>query len=119
ARFDRADRNRDGRLTREEWSGNDASFSRRDLDRDMVITFDEFSALVADQPTGTTGTSESRAADRAYRAGYDKGLIEGRDAGRADKGVNGGTWDLEGQRELEQADSGYRQEIGPRPDYQA
>jgi Ca2+-binding EF-hand superfamily protein len=119
ARFDRADRNRDGRLTRQEWAGDDASFSRRDLDRDMVITFDEFSAIVADGPTGTAGTADSRAATRAYQAGYDKGLVEGRDAGRADKGVNGGTWDLEGQRELEQADSGYRQEIGPRPDYQA
>lgn len=119
ARFDRADQNRDGRLTRGEWSGNDASFSRRDRDRNMVITFDEFSAVVADQPTGTAGTAESRAATRSYQTGYDKGLLEGRDAGRADKNVNGGTWDLEGQRELEQADSGYRQELGPRVNYQA
>jgi Ca2+-binding EF-hand superfamily protein len=119
ARFERADRDRDGRLTREEWPGNDTSFARRDLNRDMVITFDEFLAVVADQPTGTAGTAASRAATRAYQTGYDKGIIEGRDAGRADKGVNGGTWDLEGQRELEQADSGYRQELGARQDYQA
>jgi Ca2+-binding EF-hand superfamily protein len=120
ARFDRADRNRDGRLIRDEWPGNDASFNRMDQDRDMVITFDEFSAVVAEgSATGTSGRALSRTTTRGYQAGYDKGLIEGRDAGRADKGVNGGTWDLEGQRELEQADSGYREELGVRADYQA
>ena len=118
ARFERADRNRDGRLVRDEWAGDDTSFSRMDQDRDMVITFDEFSAVVNGRPTGTAGQSAAQTT-RAYQAGYDKGLLEGRDAGRADKGVNGGTWDLDGQRELEQADSGYRQELGPRPDYQA
>jgi len=40
-------------------------------------------------------------------------------AGREDKTINGGKWDLEGQRELEQADSGYRNELGTRTDYQA
>jgi Ca2+-binding EF-hand superfamily protein len=119
ARFERADRNRDGRLLRDEWAGDDASFNRMDQDRDMVITFDEFSAVVADRATGTAGRATAETTTRAYQAGYDKGLLEGRDAGRADKGVNGGTWDLDGQRELEQADSGYRQELGARADYQA
>ncbi|OFW22289.1 MAG: hypothetical protein A3G21_01740 [Acidobacteria bacterium RIFCSPLOWO2_12_FULL_66_21] len=36
-----------------------------------------------------------------------------------DKSVNGGKWDLEGQRELEQADAGYDQRLGAREDYQA
>ena len=119
ARFDRADRNRDGRLVRDEWPGNDASFTRMDQDRDMVITFDEFSGVVADRATGTAGRDTAQTMTRGYQAGYDKGLVEGRDAGRADKSVNGGTWDLEGQRELEQADSGYREELGSRADYQA
>ena len=48
-----------------------------------------------------------------------KGLAEGRQAGREDKNVNGGKWDLDGQRELEQADSGYRPELGDRADYQS
>ena len=40
-------------------------------------------------------------------------------AGKEDKDVNGGHWDLDGQRELEQADSGYTQDLGARTDYQA
>jgi Ca2+-binding EF-hand superfamily protein len=119
ARFDRADRNRDGRLDRGEWFGTRAAFNRMDSDRDDTVTFDEFSRVVEERATGTSGTAAPRTTTRAYQAGYDKGLIEGRDAGRADKGVNGGTWDLEGQRELEQADSGYRSELGDRADYQA
>jgi Ca2+-binding EF-hand superfamily protein len=119
ARFDRADRNRDGRLDRDEWAGTRAAFNRMDRDRDDTVTFDEFSTVVEERAAGTSGTAAPRTATRAYQSGYDKGLIEGRDAGRADKGVNGGTWDLEGQRELEQADSGYRSELGDRADYQA
>jgi Ca2+-binding EF-hand superfamily protein len=119
ARFARADRDRDGRLDRNEWTGNRAAFNRMDRDNDDVITFDEYSTVIDDRTVGTSGTAAPRTTTRAYQTGYDKGLIEGRDAGRADKGVNGGTWDLEGQRELEQADSGYRNELGDRADYQA
>jgi len=61
----------------------------------------------------TAGTQVS-----AYRAGYERGLAEGRTAGREDKDRNQG-WDLEGQRELEQADSGYTSAVGARSDYQA
>jgi Ca2+-binding EF-hand superfamily protein len=118
ARFERADLNRDGRLGRDEWYGTREAFARMDRDRDDVITFDEFATTVGDRMVGTSGTTAPRTATRAYQAGYEKGLVEGRDAGRADKGVNGGTWDLEGQRELEQADSGYREELGSRTDYQ-
>jgi hypothetical protein len=55
---------------------------------------------------------------QAYQAGHDRGLIEGRAAGREDRDRNQG-WDLEGQRELEQADSGYDARLGSRADYQA
>lgn len=119
ARFERADRNQDGRIGRDEWFGTREAFTRLDRDRDGVITFDEFSTIATDRTAGTSGAVVPRTATRAYQAGYDKGLVEGRDAGRADKGVNGGTWDLEGQRELEQADSGYREELGARADYQS
>ena len=116
ARFERSDRNRDGRLTRAEWPGNDAMFNRMDKDRNLVVTYDEFSAVVDNRIAGRAG---ARTATRAYQTGYDRGLAEGREAGREDKTVNGGTWDLDGQRELQQADSGYREEIGARADYQS
>jgi hypothetical protein len=86
-----------------------------DRNGDGVITREEYSAVVADR---TSGAAAPRNASRAYQAGYDKGLAEGRQAGREDKNVNGGKWDLDGQRELEQADSGYRPELGDRGDYQ-
>ena len=54
----------------------------------------------------------------AYRAGYERGMAEGRTAGREDRDRNQG-WDLDGQRELDQADSGYRDALGARADYQA
>jgi Ca2+-binding EF-hand superfamily protein len=117
ARFDRVDQNRDGRLSRDEWTGTAERFDRLDRNRDRFITRDEFLTLVPDRaapppPAPITTT-------RVYQAGYDKGLAEGRQAGREDKTINGGRWDLEGQRELEQADSGWRPELGVRSDYQS
>ena len=119
ARFQRADRNGDSRVARDEWAGNTDAFNRMDRNRDGVITRDEFSAIVADRAAGTTGAAVRRDATRAYQVGYDRGMLEGRQAGREDKNVNGGTWDLEGQRELEQADSGYNIDFGTRTDYQS
>jgi Ca2+-binding EF-hand superfamily protein len=116
ARFNRADRNGDGRIARDEWTGSAAAFNRMDRNGDGVITRDEYSTAIAER---TSGAAAPRNATRAYQAGYDKGLAEGRQAGREDKEVNGGKWDLEGQRELEQADSGYRPELGERADYQS
>ncbi len=116
ARFERADRNRDGRLLRGEWPGTDATFNRMDTDRDLVVTYDEFTAVVDDRILGGAG---ERTATRTYQAGYDRGLAEGRAAGRQDKSVSGRPFDLEGQRELQQADSGYREELGARADYQS
>jgi hypothetical protein len=119
ARFERADRNGDGQIARSEWTGTTAAFKRMDADGDGIITRDEYFKVM--QAVGTAGTSTATAQNttRAYRAGYDKGLVEGRQAGKEDKTVNGNHWDLEGQRELEQADSGYTQELGARTDYQA
>jgi Ca2+-binding EF-hand superfamily protein len=118
-RFDQADRNGDGRIVRDEWTRSAAAFNRMDRNADGVITRDEFSTAFAERAAGTAGAAASRNATRAYHAGYEKGLVEGRQAGREDKNVNGGKWDLEGQRELEQADSGYSPELGDRADYQS
>lgn len=119
ARFERNDRNADGQIARSEWTGSTAAFKRLDEDGDGIVTRAEYFAVVRDRAVGTTGTAIPQNTTRAYRAGHDRGLIEGRQAGKEDKGVNGGHWDLEGQRELEQADSGYTPELGARADYQA
>ena len=79
-----------------------------DANRDGVLTRAEVA--------GTATAVPERSA--AYRAGYDRGTIEGRAAGREDKERNQG-WDLEGQRELEGADSGYDARFGPRAEYQS
>ena len=113
--FHRADANNDGRLGRNEWWGDAATFARVDRDRDGVLTPAEF--LGTEETVGTIGTDPQKQT-RAYQAGHARGLIEGRQAGKEDKeGPN--KWDLEGQRELEQADSGYTADLGLRTDYQA
>lgn len=103
--FDAVDGNSDDAITRNEWRWSAASFDARDADRNGRLTREEFSGVL---PTRST----------AYRAGYDRGLIEGRQAGREDRDRKQG-WDLEGQRELEQADSGYQASVGPRTEYQS
>ena len=55
---------------------------------------------------------------RRIEPGYERGLVEGRSAGREDRERSQG-WDLEGQRELEAADSGYESRFGARADYQS
>lgn len=102
--FDAIDANNDRGISRNEWRWSTASFDIRDANRDGRLTREEFVGITSNRTT-------------AYRAGYDRGLAEGRQAGREDRARN--TWDLEGQRELEQADSGYQTSIGPRAEYQA
>jgi Ca2+-binding EF-hand superfamily protein len=117
ARFNRLDTDGDRRISLREWTGDRPSFDRIDRNHDQFVSRSEFVEYSpAERPVGTSG---SQAETRAYQAGYQKGLDEGREAGREDKNVNGGNWDLDGQRELEQADSGYRNELGLRADYQA
>jgi Ca2+-binding EF-hand superfamily protein len=105
--FRSVDVNGDGSIARSEWHWNTAAFDRLDANRDGRLTrqeWDNSPATVLPQQTP------------AYRAGYERGRQEGIQAGREDKPRG---WDLEGQRELEQADSGYQQNMGNRADYQA
>jgi hypothetical protein len=117
--FHRNDRDRDGRLSRNEWWGDAATFARVDRNDDGLLSTAEYLGTdeAADIPIGTTG-DDARKETKAYKVGYEQGLVEGRQAGKEDKqGPN--RWDLEGQRELEQADSGYSVDLGRRDDYQA
>ena len=104
--FTSVDVNRDDVITPDEWHWSLASFDERDANRDRRLSRGEFGGPVLDTRSGV------------YRQGYDRGLIEGRQAGREDKQNKVG-WDLEGQRELEQADSGYQANLGPRAEYQS
>ncbi len=117
AAFYRADSNQDGRLARAEWWNGRDVFTRIDANRDGILTPGEFiyTQEAIDVPAGTTGDTPRQT--RAYQSGYQRGLAEGREAGKEDKTLRN-QWDLEGQRELEQADSGYTNELGLREDYQ-
>jgi Ca2+-binding EF-hand superfamily protein len=112
-RFDALDLNHDGRVSRREWTGSSETFAWLDRDNDGVLTRYE----VVGSNNGTT-TRNAVADTRAYRAGQERGLADGRKAGREDK-TRRNAWDLDGQRELEQADAGYDAGLGPRDDYQA
>lgn len=103
--FDSLDADHNGTVERDEWRWSGATFDRRDADRDGRLSRDELGQAQA-------------APSPAFQSGYDRGLVEGRAAGREDRERNQG-WDLEGQRELEQADSGYDARMGPRADYQS
>jgi len=105
--FKSVDVNGDGAIVRTEWHWNAAAFDRLDINKDGRLSRLEFEGNVA-----TVLPQQSV----AYRAGYERGLQEGIQAGREDKPRG---WDLEGQRELETADSGYQASMGNRAEYQA
>jgi hypothetical protein len=107
-RFAAVDVNHDGWLTRSEWRGTEAGFTRLDANRDNRLSRTEYDAEVSTETTRSA----------AWRTGYDRGIQEGRAAGREDY-VRRQGWDLEGQRELERADSGYTPQVGTLSDYQA
>lgn len=111
-RFEDLDTNNDSRITRREWRDSDDAFRWLDRDNDGVLTRAEVTGT-----GGRDGRVRREASSQAYRTGYDRGLAEGRDAGREDKRLRN-RWDLDGQRELEQADSGYQSYMGDRGDYQ-
>lgn len=105
--FRSVDVNGDGLIGRDEWHWNAAAFDRLDANRDARLSRQEFeNSAAAALPQQTP----------AFRAGYDRGHQEGIQAGREDKPRG---WDLEGQRELETADSGYEPRFGNRSEYQA
>jgi hypothetical protein len=93
-----------GRVTAQEWR---RAFTQLDVNRDSLLTEDELWSRGA-----------TPALTPAFQAGRDRGLNDGRQAGREDR-EGPGAWDLEGQRELEQADAGYSSELGPRDQYRA
>ena len=105
--FSSVDVNRDGSVSTEEWHWSRASFTARDTNRDGRLSREEFAGSAVQKEQGT-----------AYRAGQERGLADGRAAGREDRQRNQG-WDLEGQRELEAADAGYQARFGSRQEYQA
>ena len=101
--FTSIDVNRNGTIDSNEWHWSESRFATRDVNHDGRLTRAEFER-----------TDVGRSA--AYRAGADRGLIDGRAAGREDRERNQG-WDLDGQRELETADAGYESRMGSRDDY--
>ena len=104
--FSSVDVNRDGSVSTEEWHWSRASFTARDTNRDGRLSREEFAGSAAQKQEG------------AFRAGQERGLSDGRAAGREDRQRNQG-WDLEGQRELETADAGSQARFGSRQEYQA
>ncbi|MEO5822663.1 MAG: hypothetical protein ABIT71_19315 [Vicinamibacteraceae bacterium] len=117
-RFDQLDADRNGAVTRGEWTGSASSFSRLDVNRDGGLTRAELARETGAGTVGTVGdVARDAARSPAYRAGYERGLADGRLAGREDRQRNQG-FDLDGQRELENADAGFDGRVGSRADYQ-
>jgi Ca2+-binding EF-hand superfamily protein len=111
--FARIDANNNGAIDRGEWRWNPAAFDRLDLNRDGRVSRQEFEGTAAQQAVPQQPVPMQTV---AYRSGFERGLREGTQAGREDKPHG---WDLEGQRELETADSGYEPRMGSRTEYQA
>ena len=129
-RFAALDANRDGWLTRDEWKWSDGSFYRMDTNSDNRLSRMEFQSGLANTTNHTQADEQYSERNngqvynppavqrtRAAQTGYDRGLSEGRQAGREDY-ANGHGWDLDGQTELERADSGYYPQLGTLGDYQ-
>jgi Ca2+-binding EF-hand superfamily protein len=123
-RFSDLDVNNDGAITRNEWRDSVATFRDLDRNRDNRLSraeFRQFRDVAGTAGRGDTGNRDgnwdTRTFPNAYMAGYERGWSEGHAAGREDRDRNQG-WDLEGQRELETADSGYNPRFGSKPQYQ-
>ena len=134
--FRQHDRNGDGRLSADEVRADDGSgivrdFAAIDLDGNGHVTAQEWrraftelddnrdGSLTEDElwTRGDRWRNDVPVVTRAFQAGRERGVIDGRQAGREDGARR--VWDLDGQRELEQADAGYRNELGARDQYQA
>jgi hypothetical protein len=132
--FQAGDTDHDGRLSRREWASGDLTFRRVDVNGDGVVSLSEFlgegwNEAGSNEAVGTSGVSDDISGEqeddgrvqrntRAYQSGYDRGVEDGRQAGREDKQYRN-QWDLQGQQELEQADAGYHASLGSREEYQA
>ena len=121
-RFDDLDVNNDGAIARNEWRDSIAMFRELDRNRDNRLSRAEFRqfrdvAGTSGRDGYNNGNWDNRTFPNAYMAGYERGWAEGHAAGREDRDRNQG-WDLEGQRELETADSGYNPQFGSKPQYQ-
>ena len=110
-RFNVFDTNRDGWVTRSESRMPAAEFNQVDENGDNRISRSEFDK----HAIGGSDAFDRRSG--AWRSGHERGTQEGRAAGREDFVRNQG-WDLDGQRELERADSGYNAQVGSLSDYQ-
>ena len=130
--FDRLDENRDGYLTRAEMAVPDAGavdFSSLDSDRNGVISRGEWlQSAAAFERLDTNRDGRLTSIECAGRAGVPSRArpiapVTNGDGGRPRRRPRGPHrnqgWDLDGQRELEQADSGYHDALGARADYQA
>jgi hypothetical protein len=101
--FGLVDLDGNGHVTQQEWR---RAFTQLDTNRDGSLTQNELGAR-----------DRAPVVTRTFQAGRDRGLTDGRQAGREDSARR--VWDLDGQRELEQADAGYNNGLGPRDQYQA
>jgi hypothetical protein len=110
--FSAVDLDGNGHITMQEWR---RAFSQFDSNRDGSLTQDELTTPRSGQRW--SGNNNEPALTRAFQAGRDRGVLDGRQAGREDGARR--AWDLDGQRELEQADAGYTNDLGPRDQYQA
>ena len=101
--FGLVDLDGNGHVTAQEWR---RAFTQLDVNRDGSLTEDELG-----------GRDRAPEVTRAFQAGRERGLTDGRQAGREDGARR--VWDLDGQREMEQADAGYQSGLGARDQYQA
>lgn len=106
--FAAVDLDGNGHVTAQEWR---RAFTQLDDNRDGSLTEDEL------WTRDDRWRNDVPVVSRAFQAGRERGVIDGRQAGREDGARR--VWDLDGQRELEQADAGYRNELGAREQYQA
>jgi len=104
--FSRVDLDGNGHVTAQEWR---RAFTQLDDNRDGSLTPDELRLRNNRAPAPVV--------TRAFQSGRDRGLTDGRQAGREDGQRR--VWDLDGQQELERADAGYRSDVGARDQYQA
>lgn len=106
--FSRIDLDGNGHVTAQEWR---RAFTQLDDNRDGSLTQDEL------RLRNNRDRTPAPVVTRAFQAGRDRGLMDGRQAGREDGQRR--VWDLDGQRELERADAGYRSDVGARDQYQS